>query len=356
MKSSNSMKANKISLIKIIILIILCLTLPLTIIFSYSVFYTNFLVESKAFSILSYIFHIDNDAGYNVRIRHMNIFENSLEDAYPQTAIHDIVEEYYDEASDLYVKQDGATEKKKKAIIIGYDGYRVDCLKYCPSGTGTKRILAEGGKAYYSYAGGAKYPEEIKHMTSTQPGWSSILTGNMAYEMGITTDEGNRLDIKYPTLVRSLVEDNKVNSTSFYTSYEDNLITDGVYYDEMQYSNKKGLKANYKLCSDDDEVIDNVLDNMSSESCDDFIFLILEEADYVGHHVGRFSNNSPSYRKAVRKDEENADKIIDAIREREERYNEDWLIIITTDHGGNEHIHGGSELRTRYTWMVVEEL
>ena len=352
---TDSKKSNIKSKLEKIIIIILCLALPLVIIFSYSIFHTNFLVGCKVFGYLSYIFHIDNDAGYYVRIKHMNMFDNSLEDAYPQTIIHDVVEEYFDEGADSDGNNEGKSDIKKKAIIIGYDGYRVDCLKYCPSETGTKRILSEGGKAYYSYAGGAPYPEEIKHMTSTQPGWSSILTGNMAYEMGIINDEGSKLDIKYPTLVRSLVEEGKVHSSSFYTSYEDNLITDGVYYDEMRYSEDRGLNAKYKPCSDDDEVIDNVLDNMSSESCDDFIFLILEEADYVGHHVGRFSNNSPSYRKAVRKDEENADKIIDAIREREERYNEDWLIIITTDHGGNEHIHGGSELRTRYTWMVVEE-
>lgn len=49
-------------------------------------------------------------------------------------------------------------------------------------------------------------------------------------------------------------------------------------------------------------------------------------------------------------------RIWNAIRYRKKHFNEDWLIIITTDHGRDEQTgkgHGGQTARQRNTWIVT---
>lgn len=72
----------------------------------------------------------------------------------------------------------------------------------------------------------------------------------------------------------------------------------------------------------------------------------------MGHRFG----DSPKFYQAI----ENADRqfknIWDAIKLREKKYDEDWLLIITTDHGRNVETgndHGGQSDRERTTWIAT---
>ena len=42
-------------------------------------------------------------------------------------------------------------------------------------------------------------------------------------------------------------------------------------------------------------------------------------------------------------------------RSREQDFNEQWMVVLTTDHGGEGTGHGGQDdlLQTRYVWQVV---
>jgi arylsulfatase A-like enzyme len=43
------------------------------------------------------------------------------------------------------------------------------------------------------------------------------------------------------------------------------------------------------------------------------------------------------------------------IYQREAQFNEEWMVVLTTDHGGNGTGHGGQDNlnETRYVWYVV---
>ena len=47
-----------------------------------------------------------------------------------------------------------------------------------------------------------------------------------------------------------------------------------------------------------------------------------------------------------------ANSILNAVKEREEKYNEEWLVIFANDHGGLGKGHGEQTLEERTTWLV----
>jgi predicted AlkP superfamily pyrophosphatase or phosphodiesterase len=74
----------------------------------------------------------------------------------------------------------------------------------------------------------------------------------------------------------------------------------------------------------------------------------------MGHKYG----DSPEFYEAV----ENADKLIgkiyEAVKYREKNFKENWLVIITTDHGRDTKTgknHGGQSDRERETWIVTNK-
>jgi hypothetical protein len=72
----------------------------------------------------------------------------------------------------------------------------------------------------------------------------------------------------------------------------------------------------------------------------------------MGHQYG----DSPQYEAAIEKMDAQVGRVWAAIQYREQHFDEEWLIFITTDHGRDEQTgknHGGQSARQRSTWMVT---
>lgn len=93
---------------------------------------------------------------------------------------------------------------------------------------------------------------------------------------------------------------------------------------------------------------------MKSEACSDFVFVIYEHTDSTGHDLG-FSFNNPKYKEAFKAEDACAYEAIKAIEARETYETEDWLIIVTSDHGGIELGHGGESIQERMTFAVMNK-
>ena len=68
--------------------------------------------------------------------------------------------------------------------------------------------------------------------------------------------------------------------------------------------------------------------------------------------------DGPEFDSAVTKMDAQVGRLWAAIRYREQYYKEDWLIVITTDHGRDEATgrgHGGQSTRQRTTWIVLND-
>ena len=273
-------------------------------------------------------------------------YENTIETAYPQTDLYDIIKDHFE--ADL---PEGKTEKK--VVIIGYDGCRADILNIRQKeNSAINAVLDEGGTINLTYCGGVNYPEVNTQDTSTAPGWCSILTGKWADDHGIT---GNSIvkSLDYLTLLTTLVEDGKADDSAFYVSWNGHFVgDDSTYKAEKAYCEEKGLDVIFSHADDDNGTQANTLKDVMSADCSDFIFTIYEHTDHEGHSTG-FSINNPDYQQAIADSEKDAKSIIDAIEARATYKKEDWLIIITSDHGGYNTGHGAMTIQERMTFIVV---
>ncbi len=289
----------------------------------------------------------DTEELYNENISKVE-YENTVQTAIPQTEIYKIVNDHFN--SPL---PEGKTEKK--AIIIGYDGCRADALKFATEkNSGIKKMLDNGASINLAYCGGVNYPAVNTQDTSTAPGWCSILTGQWADKTGITGN-GITKDMKHKTLFTSLTEKGIVDSASFVTSWNGHFVNDNSTYKlEKQYCEDKNLNVAFNFCSSDTNSANTVIKDLKNEDCSDFIFAIYEGPDHSGHAFG-FSTNNPIYYAGFRVNDVLAYRTLNAIESRDTYETEDWLIIITADHGGFKTGHGRPSIQERMTFLITNK-
>lgn len=273
-------------------------------------------------------------------------YENTIETAAPQTEIYDMITEHFN--SPL---PEGKTVKK--AIVIGYDGCRADALKYTgnfPVGA-IEKMLDDGATLKIGYCGGVNYPAENTQATSTAPGWCSIMTGEWADKHGITGN-GITKTLDYKTLMTSLVEDGVIDSSNFVTSWDGHFVDDNsTYKDEKAYCEENGINVAFNVCAEDTASARTVIKDLKQDDCSDFIFAIYEGPDHAGHSFG-FSTNNPIYEAGFVLNDILAYRTIKAIENRDTYEAEDWLIIITSDHGGFGTDHGGATIQERMVFIL----
>ncbi len=275
-------------------------------------------------------------------------YENTIETAIPQTQLYDVIKEHFN--SEL---PEGKTEKK--AIIIGYDGCRADILAEMKNeNSAIGAMLQEGATINLTYCGGVNYPEVNTQDTSTAPGWCSILTGEWADVHKITgNDITKSLDTK--TLLTTLTEGKVIDSAAFITKWAGHFSRDNsTYLLEKQYCEENGLNVDFNKCKNDDASHEATLAEINKKDCSDFIFVIYEPTDSTGHNLG-FSYNNPEYKSAFAQADAYGFEDLQAIKNRETYDTEDWLIIITSDHGGIGTGHGGESIQERMTFTVMNE-
>ena len=276
-------------------------------------------------------------------------YENTIETAVPQTEIYDMITEHFEAPL-----PEGKTEKK--VIVIGYDGCRADALKYLSGApfSGINKMLDGDATLKIGYCGGVNYPEENTQKTSTAPGWCSVMTGEWADKHGITGN-GITKTMDYKTLMTSLTENGVIDSASFVTSWKGHFVNDdSTYKTEKAYCEEKGLNVSFNICAEDTASASTVIKDLKQDDCSDFIFAIYEGTDHAGHTFG-FSANSPIYEAGFRLNDTLAYRTINAIENRETYESEDWLIIITSDHGGFGTDHGGASIQERMVFILANK-
>ena len=292
------------------------------------------------------------DSGDTEELYRQNVasvgYENTIETAIPQTELYNIVKEHF--KSPL---PEGKTEKK--AIIIGYDGCRADVLKEMrDEKSAISSMLHDGASINLAYCGGVNYPAENTQDTSTAPGWCSILTGVWADKHGITANSITK-SLDHKTLLTTLVEEDVIDSSSFITKWKGHFDRkNATYNDEKAYCEENNLNVSFNRCKDDVASHEYTLNEVKKTDCADFIFVIYEPTDSTGHGYG-FTINNPRYKEAFKTADQYGLETIDAIKARETYDTEDWLIIITSDHGGFGTEHGDASIQERMTFIVTNK-
>lgn len=288
----------------------------------------------------------DTVSRYKKVISEIPVYVNTLDTAQPQTKFYDYINDYF--------KTPQNEGKKKKVIVIGYDGCRADMLQYIGKAekSGLAAVLAEkDSQAFLTFCGGANYMYVNTQESSTAPGWCSMLTGVWADRHKVVDNDVVKT-MDYPTMLTTLVEDKIIDSATFYTSWGGHFAYEGSTYSlEKKYCEDNNLNTNFVLSIDDAATTQSVIDDLAKKDCSDFIFSILESPDHEGHDKV-FSPYYEGYTDGFYKSEANAYDIISAVKARPTYDNEDWLIIITDDHGGSCYGHGNMTIMERMTFIV----
>ncbi|MBQ8783932.1 MAG: alkaline phosphatase family protein [Clostridia bacterium] len=289
----------------------------------------------------------DKTKDYKENVNSVEAYSNTMETAVPQTEIYNMIKNHF-----IAPLAEGKNEKK--VLVIGYDGCRTDALTMLDNNAsgGISYLLSTGADAQIAYCGGVNYPAINTQATSTAPGWCSILTGQWADVHGIT-DNGIEKSNDHLTILTTLVKDDVIDDSAFYISWNGHFNGENTtYIQEKNYVEASALDVTFLDAEDDNGTVSNAVADISSADCSDFIFTILEHTDHAGHDTG-FSINNPDYQKAFADAEKDGRTIIDAVEARPTYETEDWLIIITTDHGGYNTGHGGMTLQERMTFIIA---
>lgn len=249
-----------------------------------------------------------------------------------------------------------AEAQKKKSLFIIVDGIPGDVIeKLQPP---TLMEISKSGGFTLSYTGGVKgsYNETP---TISAPGYNDLITGVWGNKHNVWDNDINDPNYNYWTIFKIAENVNPSLKTAVFSTWTDNRTKligdnildysfDGLELDTVTYPHDKD--ADYIRRIDEAVVADAA--KYVKENGPDLSWVYLEYTDDMGHRYGdgdRFYNS-------IKAADEQIKKIWEAINFRQQTYGEDWLIVITTDHGRDAKTgkgHGGQSDRERLTWIVT---
>ncbi|RLB39543.1 MAG: nucleotide pyrophosphatase [Deltaproteobacteria bacterium] len=242
---------------------------------------------------------------------------------------------------------DGGASKTKHALVIGIDGLRFDALQQV-STPAMDALIADGTVTYEAIAGG-ELGTATEQRTLSGPGWSSILTGVWVDKHGV--EDNGFDDARYDEYPHFFARVREKNPAAYLSSF----VTWGPINDDILASAEANAAFSPQDAGNsaegDSAVTAAVVAHLAAET-PDVVFVQLDDIDYQGHRAG-FSPMAPEYASAVETVDSQVGEMVDAIVARPTYSMEVWLVVLTTDHGGNGVLHGLQSDEERTIFIIA---
>jgi hypothetical protein len=226
-----------------------------------------------------------------------------------------------------------SASQKRKVLIFGLDGLRSDALQQATA-PNLDQLIAGGFYTYDSWCLG---------ITVSGPSWSTIFTGVWYQKHGVTDNSyaGSQFNT-YPYFTKRAKEvkpDLYAVEIVDWAPMSTQVYNDG--YDQKIIRTTNDLPA--MLSAAKVQLQNPNLDVLS---------LHPDNIDMTGHSSG-FSPSNAAYMNAITQVDTWIGEVMTALKSRPTYNEEDWLVLIVTDHGGLGTSHGGNSDEERHIWWVA---
>ncbi|MBA2114812.1 alkaline phosphatase family protein [Bremerella alba] len=236
-----------------------------------------------------------------------------------------------------------AEEKSKHVLLLGIDGCRFDAQTKAKT-PNLDKLRENGSYSPTALILGDRYK---KNDTISGPGWGSINTGVWADKHNV---QGNsfkepKFD-KYPHFfhyVKKSLPTAKTVSIINWSPIAQYIVSAA----DVSIDTQKG--SSYTEA--DDEAAAAAVKQLSEQDAPTAMMLYFGEVDVAGHGHG-FHPAVPQYIAAI----EHVDALVGNVMEAiEKRTDEDWLIVVTSDHGGfgKGHSSGHTNPDILHSFLIV---
>ncbi len=227
-----------------------------------------------------------------------------------------------------------AAPRTPKTLVIGVDGASYDVLAQAE--TPAIHALQQGGLTATS-----NLPASPMAPTVSGAGWSTIATGVWPDKHRVTDNNfTNPNYAQFPDYLTRIERAAPQRSTLVVGTW--GPISTTVF----------GSAVDERIQGKDDaDTTAKTIDRLSKGNPDD-VFVHLDEVDGAGHSTG---SSSAAYRTALQTADQQIAKIVGAVEQRPGYANEDWLIVVTADHGHTPTGgHGGASRLERKTFVIAK--
>ena len=231
------------------------------------------------------------------------------------------------------LKQDTEVNlESKKVLVIGIDGCRPDGI----TAANTPNLDALMANGIYSL------DARNTGITSSGPGWSSMLTGVWQDKHKVVDNSFSGSDFsRYPHFFKRIEENNPNSRTVSVSQWHpiNDQIANG-FADITRNTADSSADVKNKA------VAELGVEELTA------LFVHFDDVDHAGHGSG-FSPDNSNYINAIETVDAAIGELIIAIKNRPNYTKEDWIIIVSTDHGGIGTSHGGDTEEERTIFMIV---
>lgn len=254
--------------------------------------------------------------------------------------------------------------KTHKAVFVIIDGIPAECVERLQPPT--LMNIAHQGRYHRGYCGGevGSYSETP---TISAIGYTNILTGTWVNKHNVRGNDNIKANYHYPTLFRIAKDQQRPVTTAIFSSWTDNrtillgegleetrhlkvdYIFDGYEHDTQRFPHRDGdlhiRDIDGQVCQDAAQCISQQAPDLS------WIYLWYTDDAYHNHGSGAFTDE------AVMNVDRQLLPVWEAIQKRERDHDEEWLLIVTTDHGRDAwgKGHGGHSPTERAIWIITNQ-